>query len=99
HVDGIADCTYMYNTANIYFDFNPPIATNTTMNTMVLVIPTGIQSPGSSCGISVFPNPVDQEAVFDLGSYRGNCRLEIWNSAGQRVLSEELLTQQYHLAA
>ena len=37
--DGIAENTIIENTASIYFDFNPPIVTNTTQNTMVECLP------------------------------------------------------------
>jgi uncharacterized repeat protein (TIGR01451 family) len=37
--DGIVENTIIENTASIYFDFNPPIVTNTTQNTMVECLP------------------------------------------------------------
>jgi len=38
-INGIEEFSEINNTAEIYFDFNPPIVTNTTLNTMVSVIP------------------------------------------------------------
>ena len=37
--DGVAENTIVENTASIYFDFNPPIVTNTTQNTLVECLP------------------------------------------------------------
>ncbi len=37
--EGLAENSIIRNTASIYFDFNPPIVTNTTQNTMVSCLP------------------------------------------------------------
>lgn len=37
--DGLNENTVVNNTASIYFDFNPPIVTNTTQNTLVSCLP------------------------------------------------------------
>ncbi|MGV9013038.1 MAG: DUF7619 domain-containing protein [Flavobacteriales bacterium] len=58
------------NTARIYFDFNPPIVTNTTAH--VVEIGTGVQAR-ASVGISVYPNPVADRLTVRVasGSMRG----------------------------
>ena len=38
--EGLDENTIIENTASIFFDFNPPIVTNTTQNTMVSCLPT-----------------------------------------------------------
>lgn len=48
------------NSASIYFDFNPPILTNTTTNTYTV---TAVVDPGSSMSLQVFPNPFSDEAT------------------------------------
>lgn len=46
------------NTASIYFDYNPPIHTNTTQSVMVEKIPTAnSQLQEGMLGIKLFPNP------------------------------------------
>lgn len=51
--------TTIVNKANIYFDYNAPIATNTTLNTIAGVV--GIASVASefSNSIGIYPNPVN----------------------------------------
>lgn len=57
---GAPDGTEIKNHADIYFDFNPPIVTNSTLNTLVSVIPncsitTGILSENKD-DFSIYPN-------------------------------------------
>ncbi len=48
--ENLADFTLIENTANIYFDFNPPIVTNTTLNTIVSFLPQlSISNDSLSC--------------------------------------------------
>jgi hypothetical protein len=48
--------TEIENTASIYFDFNPPVITNTTLNT--IAFPVGIQDVAAANeAFSVYPNP------------------------------------------
>lgn len=50
--------TVIHNTADIYFDYNSPISTNTTINT--LQSPAGIQQlTAGAVKATVFPNPAD----------------------------------------
>ena len=58
--EGLAEETTIENTASIYFDFNPPIVTNTTESIMVSELPTSIHNLGGTEGmkIEIFPNPV-----------------------------------------
>lgn len=58
--------TEITNTAYIYFDFNEPIITNTTLNT--IGEPNGVEDLASDFGVSVYPNPFDQHATiaYDL---------------------------------
>ncbi len=53
------------NRANIYFDLNAPIVTNTTSNTMVSVIP-GVRGPAAAeRWLSVYPNPASDRLVVE----------------------------------
>jgi len=60
---GLPNNTLVYNLANIYFDYNPPVGTNNTFNTLVYVIPIGIDEISIQEGISVYPNPMDESAT------------------------------------
>lgn len=55
---GLAPATQMKNTADIYFDYNAPIITNTTLNT--IAIPTLIETIKSdNFEARIFPNPAN----------------------------------------
>lgn len=51
--------TQINNTAYIYFDFNTPVVTNTTMNTVTNTV--GITNVNNDLQLSVFPNPTHNE--------------------------------------
>lgn len=62
----LANGTQIKNRADIYFDFNPPVLTNTTLNTIQsgdltsLCTPTFLeQSSSSSFDFNIYPNPSD----------------------------------------
>ena len=74
-IEGTELNTNITNTAHIYFDFNPPIVTNTTSNIMVDEFPVVAIKSLANLSIQSFPNPttdvihmsrkVDQVRVFD----------------------------------
>ncbi len=55
-VPGLADGTEIKNTADIYFDFNPPVITNTTLNTMTNLV-TSINGFTMNESFNVYPVP------------------------------------------
>jgi uncharacterized repeat protein (TIGR01451 family) len=78
--------TQLTNTASIYFDYNAPVVTNTTLNTLGVV--TGVASlQASNLSIELFPNPtnglvtVSADRIVDIGSL-----LEVSDVAGRVVL-------------
>jgi uncharacterized repeat protein (TIGR01451 family) len=83
---GLALGTTIENTANIYFDFNPPVITNTTVNNLVL--PTGIAESGSS-SFQVYPNPAI-EAANILTDTPGEKYLKMYDFSGRLVLESVL---------
>ncbi len=82
--------TEIKNTAYIYFDFNDPVITNTTLNT--IWAPTvGIDTPGNTDkNWLVYPNPATQILYVKNGSapVEGNTRLELINAIGQVLHTE-----------
>jgi uncharacterized repeat protein (TIGR01451 family) len=63
--------TVVYNTANIYFDFNLPVATNITFNTLVNVIPSGIEPvAGFQNEINIIPNPFSASTQLKFNNDR-----------------------------
>ena len=85
--DGLAENTEVNNTANIFFDFNPPIETNTTLNTFVSQIPTNTGEPYQKVGLSVFPNPFKYHTTIALNEYPvgHSANLHIYNTEGQLI--------------
>lgn len=55
--------TEIKNTAAIYFDFNEPIITNTTVNTIYLKSSSGIISKEKDYTVELYPNPTKGERV------------------------------------
>lgn len=80
--------TKITNTAFIYFDYNPAVVTNSTVNT--IAIPTSVKEIILENEISVFPNPSLGIVHVTLGDPRQNCKIEILNSYGQLVVSREI---------
>jgi uncharacterized repeat protein (TIGR01451 family) len=58
---GLAEGSLIENTAYIYFDFNPPIVTNTTYN--INQFPLGLDEPKNEL-ITLYPNPAENKIQF-----------------------------------
>lgn len=86
-VSGLNPGDQITNTAYIYFDFNSPIVTNTTLNTIEFL--TGIAEM-SDYQLGVFPNPTNNlvNIVFE-DKLSTELSLRIMNVAGQVVYVEE----------
>ncbi|MBL7934388.1 MAG: T9SS type A sorting domain-containing protein [Bacteroidia bacterium] len=84
--------TQIKNTAYIYFDFNEPVVTNTTLNTIETL--TGIQSHGSSQNsFDVYPNPSSSAIhikIADVSIVSKTYSIKIMD-----VLGKEILTTNY----
>ncbi|MGL2963931.1 DUF7619 domain-containing protein [Flavobacterium sp. RSB2_4_14] len=73
------------NTANIYFDFNFPIVTNTTSTTVV-----NLGTPSFTTGslFSIYPNPTHDILNITLANANGILkRISIYNTLGQLLLT------------
>lgn len=60
--------TEIKNTAAIYFDFNDPIITNTTVNTIYLKSTTVVHTQVKDANIIVYPNPTNASATLRVTS-------------------------------
>lgn len=101
-VEGLEEMTPIENRAGIYFDFNPPVITNTTQNLMVSELPTVSTENLSNEAhrIRLFPNP--GEGLFYLeGDDLLNAQVELSDASGRVILRNQLDAQQsldlYHL--
>ena len=83
--------TVIYNSAAIFFDFNPPVITNETWLTIeedfIIVLP--IKEPvKAGVEVTAYPNPFYQNAVFEIkGIEIGEGVFEIYNAQGQLLRS------------
>jgi uncharacterized repeat protein (TIGR01451 family) len=83
---GLPDMTPVHNYADIIFDANPAIETNTTFNTLTYGM-TGIEGPApANEGIGVFPNPAIGSATVHIGDdLQGRVEVSVMDTEG-RVL-------------
>jgi hypothetical protein len=83
---GIAAGNTMKNTAAIYFDYNAPIITNTTLNTIELS--TGIQNVSlGAFSAKIFPNPANTELNIKAES-SSNYTVNMLDMLGRTVAYE-----------
>ncbi len=92
--DGILENTIIENTASIFFDFNPPIITNTTENIMVSEYPfeiePGNQNTGSDLAFSFQPNPSNGTVNIDFEFEEKQVwEIQLHNSWGKLIRSYE----------
>lgn len=106
----LTEGTEVYNTARIYFDFNPAIITNTTVNTYVSKIPLFINPVSYEDNLlMLFPNPainkiniifpenVSQIEIFDLQGKK--IKAFLVNSDMIEIEIQELPKGMYYLKA
>ncbi|MEZ4884980.1 MAG: FG-GAP-like repeat-containing protein [Chitinophagales bacterium] len=85
-LEGIEDKTEVENTASIFFDFNPPIITNTAVLTLLQQVETDIEVLENGASIRVFPNPFSDFTTIEVeGLPQGNYRLELMDILGRKV--------------
>jgi uncharacterized delta-60 repeat protein len=88
----LADGTLLSNTAGIYFDFNDPIITNTTLHTVnrnVLGIATGINIQEKKkivSSLKVYPNPASNQLTISSKQLTKGEKVEIYNAMGIKML-------------
>ena len=72
--EGLSENTIIENSAGIFFDFNPPIITNTTVNTMVSTLPVSVNTNQvkkiADLEIEAFPNPFTDQIQFELSAQK-----------------------------
>lgn len=89
--------TAVYNTAAIYFDFNPPILTNETQHTLgEKFVLTDIQNLlGESIQTKVQPNPFRTSTVFIVeGMEQEQLTFRLYDQLGQLVRQEQFSDSQ-----
>jgi uncharacterized repeat protein (TIGR01451 family) len=84
--------TVVENTASIYFDFNPAVVTNSTLNTLVDLIPTcntsGIIEEDWTNTYKVYPNPADDQITILSEIELKNVLISISDINGKNLLNK-----------
>lgn len=87
--DGLPLGTEIRNTAAIYFDYNAPVITNTTVSTYGLV--SVDPSAGGRPDFAIFPNPASDAAVLRLGyGWSGMAGVSVMDMGGRTLLRYQL---------
>lgn len=74
--------TVIENTAAIYFDFNEPVITNTTVNTIIEKT-TGINKVNQEADVSVYPNP--NNGLFNVSASSKIKSIKVYNLIGKSI--------------
>jgi uncharacterized repeat protein (TIGR01451 family) len=83
---GLANGTQFENTAHIYFDFNPAIVTNTTLNTIDIAL--GVNDMENSAAIGISPNPASDVITLSFTGVTDNSEVQLVDITGRVIASE-----------
>jgi len=74
-----------------YIDFNEPIITNTTVNTIVLKSSSGVQTQVAGMNVSIYPNPTQNIATIEVNLDKASkLSYSLFNIQGKLIRQEEL---------
>lgn len=80
--------TVINNTAFIYFDFNAPVVTNTTTNTIAVEVDTtvGIKTVKTDAQVTIYPNPANNAITITASKNMQGATVTITNILGRRAM-------------
>ncbi len=85
--DGLPNGTMVTNRASIYFDYNGPVLTNTTVNLVNKSV--GITEVLSCVNVKVYPNPLNDYCLFTVNGFEGAYTLEIFDVTARKVFEQQ----------
>ena len=88
--------TQIKNTAYIYFDFNAPVVTNTTTNTVSLISSDSNVHP-QTLNFSIHPNPANSTVTISVDESLVGSMLTVTDITGKQIKAVELETGNYKL--
>ncbi len=99
-VSGLPTGTRIENFADIYFDFNAPIRTNTIFNTIGWPVVVAANPADRGAGILVYPNPTTGEVYFEVEDevFDRVLQFEVYTVVGQQVARGSFETGQRYRA-
>ncbi len=80
--------TQITNTADIYFDLNPAVVTNTTVNT--ISIPAGIAPVSGELNMQLYPNPAKNYVIVETDENAVGGMLQITDVAGREIAKMQI---------
>ncbi len=93
----LANGTRIENQAAIYFDYNEPVLTNTTFNTIgdhFIVVDVNPE-PANAALLRIFPNPAAEVVNFELPASVGTASFVLTNQTGQIIRQANWNGRQY----
>ncbi|MEM8529087.1 MAG: T9SS type A sorting domain-containing protein, partial [Bacteroidota bacterium] len=97
--EGLDENTSIENTADIFFDFNPPITTNTTENVFVSELPKVTATKdwrANKQRIQVYPNPFRELLMFRLTT-EAKAQLLLFDATGKLLQQAHFHSNYYEL--
>lgn len=79
------------NTANVYFDFNLPVVTNTTRTTVNAAVLSTSHLVKQSNQLFLYPNPVSDNLMIDGANLNGI--VSIYNSLGEKMKEFKIVNE------
>nr|MBP6414678.1 T9SS type A sorting domain-containing protein [Bacteroidia bacterium] len=83
--------TQIHNTAYIYFDFNPPVQTNTTLNEITVTSGVGVGENQNPISFSIFPNPISSGQILNFyfnSSEKKKAELSVYDLSGRKLFAQ-----------
>jgi uncharacterized repeat protein (TIGR01451 family) len=87
-MEGLPAGSVISGAAEIYFDFNPPILTNTVFHTIGenFIVVDAHDAPGQQFSLAVFPNPGDDLIHFSIKNHNGQAwQVQLYDALGKLV--------------
>ena len=85
----MAPGTEIKNRAAIYFDYNAPVFTNQTLNT--IQIGAGISENSNKGSLNIYPNPATDELNIKLNNLGDVALINIYDLQGRLIQSEKAI--------
>jgi uncharacterized repeat protein (TIGR01451 family) len=96
--DNPAIGSQIYNTASIYFDYNAPVVTNTTLNTVTSAITAIAPFQKGGAGIKLYPNPAKNSVTLQGENISGG-KLSIYDITGREVMALSISSTTFRIPA
>lgn len=76
----------IYNKADIYFDYNQPVVTNTVSTTIV-----NFSKTSNAIGLTVYPNPAKDHIWFTVNQGVQIRTINLYNGSGKKIYAENVV--------